>query len=576
MAARKKPKPEQTELSGEIVNRTACPHCDSSDAYTEYSDGHAKCYSCGEFEPPNGGKKKEKKVEEPIKQDIASADLIQGSFVALKNRGISQNTCKKFGVSYGKYNDEPVLLEGHYNKSGELVAQKVRFPDKRNFPWVGDPKKALLFGQHLWKEGGKRIIITEGAMDALSYAEATDCNWPVVSIISGAQSAHTDCQKHLQFLNSFEEIILWFDNDEPGRAAIDKCKTLFEPGKVKIVTIPDTSDNKDANDVLLNDGKQALMKYIWQAQEYKPQGLLKPSELISKLEKVITWGQSWGWDAMDKITYGRRDGEVYTFGGAQGSGKTDILTQLSQNIIEKKLGKVGCFFLEAQPEDIVQRIVGKVNKRAYHLPDHGHPEEERIRDIHRFIDNHNEEIFLYDNFGECEWTPVKETIRYLNKAQGYKDFVLDNLTAFAASADDEKKFLEETMAEIAKLTNELKIKVYLVSHLATPEGKPHEAGAKIYPRHFKGSRAIAFWSHFMFGFERDQFAENPFEKNTTKVVCLKDRFSGKGTGQSFYLNYDHREAYLKEVSQQEYDKMVGKKEEEQKQAKKGKVYDGEF
>jgi twinkle protein len=43
-----------------------------------------------------------------------------------------------------------------------------------------------------------------------------------------------------------------------------------------------------------------------------------------------------------------------------------------------------------------------------------------------------------------------------------------------------------------------------VSHLATPEGKPHEEGGRVMIRHFKGSRAIGFWCHFMFGLERNQ------------------------------------------------------------------------
>ena len=29
-----------------VISQGACPHCSSSDAYTEYDDGHAYCYSC--------------------------------------------------------------------------------------------------------------------------------------------------------------------------------------------------------------------------------------------------------------------------------------------------------------------------------------------------------------------------------------------------------------------------------------------------------------------------------------------------------------------------------------------------
>jgi twinkle protein len=54
------------------------------------------------------------------------------------------------------------------------------------------------------------------------------------------------------------------------------------------------------------------------------------------------------------------------------------------------------------------------------------------------------------------------------------------------------------MKEMAALANELQIIILFVSHLTTPEGKPHEEGGRVTIRHFKGSRAIGFWSHFMF------------------------------------------------------------------------------
>ena len=549
--------------SYQVRSRLPCPHCPSSDGVTLYSDGHTYCFVCERT--VRGGKVTVEKVDEIDEVEYATSDLIHGSYRDLPTRKISKATCKKFGVQYGKFNGQHAILEGHYDEQGTLVAQKVRLADKKaGFPWVGNPRKSILFGQHLFPKGGKRIIITEGAIDALSYAEATDCKYATVSIKSGANGAKKDCQEHLQYLNSFEEIIIWFDNDKVGKEAALEIAPLFEPGKVKIVRIPESTSYKDCNDVLVNEGKLAVQRYMWEAQEYRPQGLVQASDLIEELMREVTWGKSWGWSLMDKITYGRRLGEIYTFGGAQGCGKTDILTQLTQFLTTTYNAKVGCFFMEAKPKDILERIIGKMAKKAYHLPDAGWTKEERSDNIKKYIDNYNENVYLYDNWGKCEWEPVKETIRYLNKAKGFEDFIIDNLTSFAAGADDEKKFLEKTMEEIASLANELCVNIYLVSHLATPEKTPHEAGGTIYPRHFKGSRAIAFWSHFMFGFERNQYAEDPFEKNTTKVVCLKDRFSGKGTGQYFYLNYDHETAFLNEMTPDQYKAIMEPKDNEQK------------
>ena len=67
----------------------------------------------------------------------------------------------------------------------------------------------------------------------------------------------------------------------------------------------------------------------------------------------------------------------------------------------------------------------------------------------------------------------------------------------------------------------------------------HEEGARVTIRQFKGSRAIGFWAHFMFGLERDQQAEELSERNITTVRILKDRYSGQSTGFTLETTYDH-------------------------------------
>jgi twinkle protein len=57
-------------------------------------------------------------------------------------------------------------------------------------------------------------------------------------------------------------------------------------------------------------------------------------------------------------------------------------------------------------------------------------------------------------------------------------------------------------------------------------------------RHFKGARAIAFWSFFMFGLERNTQAEDPNERDIGLLRVIKDRFTGQATGKTFHLRYD--------------------------------------
>ena len=91
---------------------------------------------------------------------------------------------------------------------------------------------------------------------------------------------------------------------------------------------------------------------------------------------------------------------------------------------------------------------------------------------------------------------------------------------------------------MAGLANELQIIVTFISHHSTPEGKSHEEGGHVSIKHFKGSRAIGFWSYFMFGMERDQQSDDPDIRGTTLLRILKDRFTGDATGILIYLGYD--------------------------------------
>ena len=93
------------------------------------------------------------------------------------------------------------------------------------------------------------------------------------------------------------------------------------------------------------------------------------------------------------------------------------------------------------------------------------------------------------------------------------------------------------MKEMAGLANELGIIITFVSHLTTPEGKPHEEGGRVTIRHFKGSRAIGFWSYLMLGLERDQQHDDPSLRQVTTLRILKDRYTGQSTGETIYLGY---------------------------------------
>lgn len=469
-----------------------------------------------------------------------SSDLLHGEFKALNKRGITEETCKKFGYRIGQYQGSNWQIAPYY-KDGKVVAQHIRSASK-DFRWIGESKGVELFGQHLWGSGGKMVVINEGEIDTMSVSQLQGNKWPVVSIPSGSKSAKKAIQDNIEWLESFETVILMFDMDEPGQKATEECAPLFSPGKCKIASLP----LKDANEMLQAGRGEEVIRAIWNAKPYRPDGLVSLEDILEDVEKPIERGLPWCFGTLDNATFGRRYGEVYGVGAGTGVGKTDFLTQQIAFDITTLDQKVGCVFLEQKPTETAKRVAGKVAGKRFHVPDGTWELSELKETLAKLTDK----ITFYDSFGQTDWDVVAAKIRYMAVSLGVRVFYLDHLTAMADTAD-ERGSLEQIMKEMAGLANELNIIITFVSHLATPEGKPHEEGGHVSIRHFKGARAIGFWSFFMFGLERNQQDEDESQRQVTTFRILKDRYTGQATGQTFKLRYEKETGRLIEIEEEE-------------------------
>jgi twinkle protein len=523
-----------------FTHKEPCPKCGSRDNLARYTDGHGFCFGCRHHEPATG---------EPTTTRTSSVTKeftpISGEVRALKARGISEETCRHFGYTVGTdpKTGKLVQLAPYFSPEGRIVAQKWRTADK-DFGVVGKLKEALpLFGQHLWRDGGKKVVITEGEIDCMSVSQVQGNKWPVVSVPNGAQGAKKALAAASEWLERFEEVILMFDMDEPGRAAVEECAPLFSPGKCKVASLP----LKDANEMLKAGRGKDLIDAIWGAKGFRPDGIRTVDELAEEAEQDIPEGLPWFLPTLDKLTYGRRPGEIYAFGAGTGVGKTDLFTQSIAHDLMVLKQSVGVLYLEQPPVETLRRIAGKTVGKVLHVPRTTTQEERRaaiapLRDCGR--------LHLYDNFGSTEWDVVKAKIRYMAVGLGCKLIYFDHLTALVAGEEEERKALDKIMAEMAALALELGCTIHFISHLTRPEGKPHEEGGRVQIRHFRGSNSIGMWSHFMFGLERDQQAdleENPSARYSTLRV-LKDRNTGQATGKVILLDYDPVTGLLSEVA----------------------------
>ena len=89
----------------------------------------------------------------------------------------------------------------------------------------------------------------------------------MVSLPHGAASAKKDLQTAITFLQGYQEIVLFFDNDEAGRQATELASGILPSGRVKVARL---ENYKDASDALQAGDTDSIRKAIWDAKPYRP------------------------------------------------------------------------------------------------------------------------------------------------------------------------------------------------------------------------------------------------------------------------------------------------------------------
>ena len=523
------------KVASKFIKHVECAKCGSSDANSLYDDGHQYCFGCNTY--INGSD------DEPVVYKQQQVKVFQmkttGEAKAIVDRGISRDTCAYFGVTQDVYSG--LHYYPYFDETGAKVAEKIRNVANKTFSISGNFNKATLFGQNLFQKAGKYITIVEGELDALASYQLTGSKWPTVSIRNGASAAVKDCKAQYEYLDSFETIVICFDADEVGQKAAKDVAELFG-NKVKIVK--HLKECKDACDYLMAGKAEAYVNAWWRAEAYKPEGIVTVSDIMEQLLAPPQEGVAWAFPSLTKLTYGRRKGELYAFGAGVGVGKTDVFTQQIAYDLDVLKKKVGVIYLEQPVVETVQRVAGKLDSRLYHIPNGVWTRDEYVSSLDRLAAR--EQLFMMDHFGAKDWKTVKSIMKYFAKVYDVEHIYLDHLTALIANEEDERRALDGIMADMASLAQSDGLIIHFISHLTAPDGKPHEEGGRVMEKRFTGSRAIARWSHFMFGLERNKQDEDERKRQTTTFRVLKDRFTGRATAEKIGLWYERNTGLLSE------------------------------
>jgi twinkle protein len=527
---------KSTLTESKYIKHIPCEACGSSDANSLFDDGHQYCFACETYVAGDGTTTKVSK--KPMNKELKFYD--SATYLSIVDRSITSATCIAFGVKQ----DNGKHYYPYYNPDGSMVAIKTRSVEDKAFSVTGDFKDATLFGQNLFAKSGRYLTICEGELDALAAYQMQGSKYPCVSIRSGASGALKDCKAQYEWIDSFENIVLAFDADEPGQKAAQAVAELFG-GKVKIMK--HRTGYKDACDYLENNASKEFVDTWWGAESYIPDGIVQGNSLWDMVSAPIEKADcDYPYEALNKLTYGIRKGELVMVTAGSGLGKSQFLREIVWHILNKTTDNIGLMFLEEGVRKTARSLMSLAINKPIHLPDVEVSPEELKDAFDRTLGS--DRVYLFDHFGSTSLENIVNRVRYMAKGLGCGYVFLDHISIIVSGGDvgDERKALDAIMTKLRMIVQETGISLICVSHLKRNEGRGHEEGAVTSLAQLRGSGAIAQLSDIVIGLERNGQAEDMIERNTTSVRVLKNRFSGY-TGNCGALLYNGQTGRMLEI-----------------------------
>lgn len=346
-----------------------------------------------------------------------------------------------------------------YFEAGEKEAfhikrLKVDRKDGKKEMFASRGTRRSLYGKHLIDENVSELTITEGELDALSLQSV---GFPAVSIPNGV-SDMAWVEEDWEWLERFERINIWFDNDEPGKlAAPDACKRL---GLHRSYIV--TSPVKDANQALVDGVKrEEFMKWLHDAKPIEMDEIKRPTEYADEVwDYYATDWSKRGWETpwYPALPWRVRKGEFTVLSGFSGSGKTAALNHLMLHLIQQ-----GCRVMDASLEIKPGLTLYNMTRCALGKKNNSQPE------VRGAIDWISESMYFLDCIGTVSTKRLLHAMGYARKRHGIDIFVIDSLFKCGLDPTDfgsQRSFVDE----LTTFCNNTGAHVVLVAHSRKTQG----------------------------------------------------------------------------------------------------------
>jgi twinkle protein len=333
----------------------------------------------------------------PREADIlpASSNATVAAFFA--GRGISEATLQRNGVGVARVWNPPAgrvadSIVFPYRRAGTLVNCKYRAVESKTF-WQSKGGEKVLYGLDDIADA-EQVVIVEGEMDKLAMEQAGFRN--CVSVPDGAPAKVKDgptpapeddkkfsylwnCRAWLDRVKTF---IIATDADEPGEALAEelarrlgreRCWRVSWPGTaVAGEAAPDPeSVRKDANEVLMKDGPEALATLVAGAQPVPIRGLFQFTDFSDEIDRYYGLelhaelrGLPTGWVGVDQL-YRVVPGELTVVTGVPNSGKSEWVDALMCNLAVTAGWSFALCSMENKVHEHARKLIEKFTGRPF-------------------------------------------------------------------------------------------------------------------------------------------------------------------------------------------------------------------
>lgn len=453
-----------------------------------------------------------------------------------EKRNISKDTIDYVRV---KENNNCVVFE-YRNELGEHLANKYRKTKKSE-------------GPKMWFEKGTNVntlfnmdkinisdplLITEGEFDCLSAIESGFKN--AVSIPSGVNGTNEWITSNWTFIEQFEEIIIWFDNDEAGIKGAREVFNRLPNSSVKIVRCEVAND---INELLHKYGKLAVLKQIEKASTPVLEGVAT-LDMIEDFDVHEAETLKTGIEYIDDKLVGMVFGSLNVLSGRNGSGKSTILNQIYIAEAIAQGYKTFLFSGELIGGNVkywlLQTLANEEEFAEYTAKDGHKYKKVTIQAKEKIVNDMKDRFFLYDS-DDYRIEAIIEKMTILAKRYGVRVFVIDNLMTIESSLKD--KYEAETDA-VKKLKNFAKKYNALVHLVAHPRKSMND---EIEKDDVAGSANITNLADYVTTISR---AKDDVVEYDAILKILKNRHTGVNVGKKLMFSIERKRFYSAETEKE--------------------------